>query len=428
MDKKIIFQKCSFNFIYFVLYFVMFFIDINLDYINIYNYNEENQKNLPYYNISSRLLFTYMSILSNFLATIPYLIKKKYEKKQKDNEKDISDLKTDNNKDVDTQILIFNSLYENEKYKRTKISKFYSFLTSLFEFLSKISIIVFYMIFPDDLIDIYWCSFDIPYRIILLFIFSYFILKMHFYRLHYFTLFLSVIIFIIILTFDLLNIFYYDSADGKYYIIEAVLKAFEILEYSYGKKLLLYGFVSPYYLLIMKGIYEIFMLLIFSIIVLIVEKNIFVEMAEFFVDIKSIILLISKLIVYFFKELFLWLIMDRFSPNHFSLALILEEIFYFILDIIFDEVSNYIIKWDLYIRIFLFIILFIGVMIHNEVMIINICGLGSYTKYFLDLIVKNEEIYTKEDDPDVIKKYETFVEMDDKYDDISVNGKLNEIN
>ena len=77
MDKKIIFQKCSFNFIYFVLYFVMFFIDINLDYINIYNYNEENQKNLPYYNISSRLLFTYMSILSNFLATIPYLIKKK---------------------------------------------------------------------------------------------------------------------------------------------------------------------------------------------------------------------------------------------------------------------------------------------------------------------------------------------------------------
>ena len=82
----------------------------------------------------------------------------------------------------------------------------------------------------------------------------------------------------------------------------------------------------------------------------------------------------------------------------------------------------------MYIRLFLFIILFIGVMIHNEVMIINICGLGSYTKYFLDLIVKNEEIYTKEDDADVIKKYETFVEMDDKYDDISVKGKLNEIN
>jgi len=82
----------------------------------------------------------------------------------------------------------------------------------------------------------------------------------------------------------------------------------------------------------------------------------------------------------------------------------------------------------LYIRIFLFIILFIGVMIHNEVMIINVCGLGSYTKYFLDLIVKNEEIYTKEDDPDVIKKYETVVEMDDKYDNISVKSKLNEIN
>ena len=54
-----------------------------------------------------------------------------------------------------------------------------------------------------------------------------------------------------------------------------------------------------------------------------------------------LIIIISKMIVYFFKELFLWLIMDRFSPNHFSLALILEEIFYFILDIIFDRVSNY---------------------------------------------------------------------------------------
>ena len=47
---------------------------------------------------------------------------------------------------------------------------------------------------------------------------------------------------------------------------------------------------------------------------------------------------------------------------------------------------------DLYFRIFLNIISTIGVMIHNEIVVINICNLGSDTKYFLDLEVKNEDL------------------------------------
>ena len=53
-----------------------------------------------------------------------------------------------------------------------------------------------------------------------------------------------------------------------------------------------------------------------------------------------------------------------------------------------------------YIRIVLYIISFIGVILHNEIVVINICGLGSDTKYFYDVLVKNEEEYSNADDPE----------------------------
>ena len=68
--------------------------------------------------------------------------------------------------------------------------------------------------------------------------------------------------------------------------------------------------------------------------------------------------------------------------------------------------------WDIYLRIFLYIISTICVMIHNEIVVINICNLGSDTKYFLDLEVKREDLFMSTDDPDIIKKFET--EMEDE--------------
>ena len=70
---------------------------------------------------------------------------------------------------------------------------------------------------------------------------------------------------------------------------------------------------------------------------------------------------------------------------------------------------------------FLYIISFIGVIIHNEIVIINICELGSDTKYFLDLKVINEEIYSNEDNPEILKRYETLTEMEEKNDETVIN-------
>ena len=52
----------------------------------------------------------------------------------------------------------------------------------------------------------------------------------------------------------------------------------------------------------------------------------------------------------------------------------------------------------------------IGVIIHNEIVVINICNLGSDTKYFLDLEVKSEELFSKTDNPEIMKRYDSLIE------------------
>ena len=69
-----------------------------------------------------------------------------------------------------------------------------------------------------------------------------------------------------------------------------------------------------------------------------------------------------------------------------------------------------------YIRIIIYIFSLIGVILHNEIVVINICGLGSDTKYFLDIMVKNDEEYSNADNPNILKRFET-IEMLDLDDD-----------
>ena len=131
----------------------------------------------------------------------------------------------------------------------------------------------------------------------------------------------------------------------------------------------------------------------------------------------------AKIITNFFNELFTWLIIDRFSPNHTPLAIIGDEIISFIFQISMGEKESIFIQMKdyKYIRIILYLFSLIGVIIHNEIVVINICGLASDTKYFLDIMVKNDEEYSKSDNPNIIKRFETL-EMIDFEDDESVDN------
>ena len=75
---------------------------------------------------------------------------------------------------------------------------------------------------------------------------------------------------------------------------------------------------------------------------------------------------------------------------------------------------------SIYIRIVLYVISFLGVILHNEIVVINICGLASDTKYFYDNFLKSEEEYTKSNTLNIGQRFET-VEMIDLEEDEPVS-------
>ena len=82
MAEKIIFQKCNFNNIYFLLYIIMFLINL---FIESYNFTEDSEIDVSDKDtilLSIQLLRLYLSNLSDFVAVIPYFIRKKLLRKK----------------------------------------------------------------------------------------------------------------------------------------------------------------------------------------------------------------------------------------------------------------------------------------------------------------------------------------------------------
>ena len=409
MNKKIIFQKCNWNNIYFLLYIIMFFINLFIESFN-YSIDLEVEDSEKYkYNLSQTILNLYLLNLSDFIAIIPYFIRKKLLRKKEEPEVTIS--KIDENDNSETLSLIYtdNKLMEINKRKKKVI--YYSILIAILDFLFEFSLILYNIIYPTQITATFTFSCTIPFEICFQFICSYFILKTHFYKLQYFSLFLNLVIFIILLILDIILSFEHELVDGKFYIFILASIIFYSIEYSYGKKLLLYGFTSVYLLLLLRGVFKLVLVVLLSIFLVIFKRDVFSGIKYFITGPKYALLVVSNIVGKFFLSLFLWLIIDRFSPNYFPLALIFHETFFFILDEIFEPGEN---DWDIYLRIALYVISFIGVILHNEIVVINICNLGSDTKYFLDERFKHEELYINSDDPDILKRYETLLEMETK--------------
>jgi len=409
MNKKIIFQKCNWNNIYFLLYIIMFFINLFIESFN-YSIDLEVEDSEKYkYNLSQTILNLYLLNLSDFIAIIPYFIRKKLLKKKQEPEVTISKIDENDNSENLSLIYTDNKLMEINKRKKKVI--YYSILIAILDFLFEFSLILYNIIYPTQITATFTFSCTIPFEICFQFICSYFILKTHFYKLQYFSLFLNLVIFIILLILDIILSFEHELVDGKFYIFILASIIFYSIEYSYGKKLLLYGFISVYLLLLLRGVFKLVLVVLLSIFLVIFKRDVFSGIKYFITGPKYALLVVSNIVGKFFLSLFLWLIIDRFSPNYFPLALIFHETFFFILDEIFEPGEN---DWDIYLRIALYVISFIGVILHNEIVVINICNLGSDTKYFLDEKFKHEELYINSDDPDILKRYETFLEMEAK--------------
>ena len=439
MNKKIIFQKCKFDYIYFLLYAIAYAIMQILDHsTDIDDYLKENpgkNEDNNHFELSKQLIIAYSSNTADFLAIIPYFIRKRLIKKSNVCSKKIETSEIDDkvNESKGQNELIYNDIQISEAQKRKKILIIFCVLVGIFDFMKEFIEILNYIISKKQDFDIYPFSFTVIFNIVLQFICSYLLLKGNFYKLQFFSLFLNFGIYVIILIIDLCNYFLVkDSFERQMFILFPLYLLFYCLESIYGKKVILYAYISIYLLIVIKGVIKLILLILLSIILVIVNRDYFEVIPFFFKHTKYILLVISYVILHFFFKLFFWIIIDKFSPNHTPLILLLEEVVDFIISAIenkgkFEEEYK-IMGWDIYFRMFLYLISFIGVLIHNEIIVTNICGLGSDTKYFLDLEVKKEEEYINADNLDDLKKFETITEMEEQSNDTSSNEDENKIN
>ena len=148
------------------------------------------------------------------------------------------------------------------------------------------------------------------------------------------------------------------------------------------------------------AIYEIIFLIIFTIPFCFLKYNksgeiIFVEFLEYLEGMK-VFYSIIYLIFIFLYEAFLLIIVDRFSPSHIPLALIIYAFFRNIYNVIKNHINKKESNWIVYVNFLIYIILFIAAMIHNEIIIINKWGFNAKTKLFLDIKLDEEKLNSDE--------------------------------
>ena len=415
--KKIFFQKCSFNNIYFILYILMTLVEPIIKYKTHPYFWEENtqeQKENIEYLLPYEILVFYNKNIADFFAIIPYLIMRKLskEKKEIEDERDKLLIKENNENSEPNEAyeLIYNDRVTENAEERKNLIIVYTIILSVLDFLGDFIIILFYLIFKDKGAYIYSFNSTVPLDIICQFVSSYFILKIHFYKLHYFCFVLYFVVFAIILIIDLINIFYLKSFEGYLYLFYPFSLIFYSIEYSLGKKVILYGYISLYLLILMRGFLKLILSIILSLFIFIFNKDIFIKIIFCLNTSVKILFFLADIITLFFESIFLWLIIDRFSPNHTPFVIIMKQLCDYIMEKVITPsgIAHNTEGWDLYVRLSLYLVLFIGVLLHNQIIVVNICGLGSDTKYFLDIKFEDERLYSITNSPDILKRYETL--------------------
>ena len=421
MKKKIIFQKCNLNYFYFLLYIVTYIIWLIIDhYLDEIYKNEKDNKKKFYFYIDKEILDIYTYNISDFIAIIPYCIRKKLSQNNNNNKNEDLNLDNENKEKAE---LIYNDAKQSGTKLKTKTILLYLILIAAFDFLDDFMFVVYYIFFDEDY-NFFPFNYSSILEIIIQFIVSYLILKIHFYKLQHCSLYLNVIICVIILILDLVDFFVIKiKFKANILLFLPFYLIFYCLKFAIGKKIILYGYISIYLLILIKGVFKLIFVVIFSLIVLIIDKKIFIVFGNYFSELKYILLIIGKIIDHFFKGLSVWFIIDRFSPNYTPLMIIGEEKCRFVYVVIIMKNIFKDVGWSIYFRIVLYVISFFGVLLHNEIVVINICGLASDTKYFYDNLVKSEEEYMKSDDFNILQRFETL-EMTDLEEDDPVSKGL----
>jgi hypothetical protein len=364
------------NHIFFILILISYFIRYSINKII-----SPTGAQTPY---EKRFFYTYIFTISNFLSIIPLCITKIRTRKKKDENSKLSSCKTEKNN------LNLELLYSKDSPISFKKLLIKTFIVSLSDLIAQFSEVIFYIFITINDLEI---NSIIVVKILFKYFLSNLILKTIYYKHHNFSVMINLICLILISMIDAYK--FYNNWDINY-IYFLILITFESICYALedviGKKALIEEFLSPYSILFYKGIYETVLLIIFSIpffFIKIEDKNIFYIFAMKLNNFANIFFVFSSMIMNFAYNVFIWIINDRFSPNDLAMVMVLQGF----LDKIYLLIFNYEkFKENLFETIYLisiYFILTISASIHNEILIINCCGLNEYTKKNIN--IKSEE-------------------------------------
>ena len=385
MRKIFYFPKCEWKYILFLLFFIFSFLQTS-----IIRWISMNSKD-----VAQPFLNTYLFSVSDFLAIIPYLIVFLRSRRIKGEEIRLAKINS-----------IKGSFLYNKGDKKSKNFYWLNILVALFDFGSHISSLLFYIVYGRNERSISENNLSslLIFNTVIIYVLSRFVLKTYFYKHHYFSFLINVICILTLGTIDIINIINTDDKDKGstgmviFYIIKKILSIiFYAVEDVIGKKLLMEEFISIYTLLLYRAIFGTIFMIIFSIPFIFVKVTdtsnpnnpvteiIFNRILKLFEDLNAYRIILFT-ITNLFYNIFIWLIIDKFSPSHYSISIILES-FGTLIRLWITEPE----KTDLpVLRMFIFFILIFASFIHTELIVINYCDLQKNTKLFLDEIEKSE--------------------------------------
>ena len=340
-------------------------------------------------------------------------------------------------------ILLINKLREHysnrETYKivpptaiKANMKKYFFILfsiISIIDFIAQFCMFIFPYFDPDNEIlneetkkpiikeeDLY---FVVLIDIISRYIFSKFILKGHFYKHHILAIIITCIGFIPFIIVNILNLIHsYRGKEDKihhnmiiYLILYITMTIIYSLEDVLNKICLNKLIIKPFELMFYKAVFQIVFVVPLTL-YMIIKENISEHFSTNLNKTNKILARVayrlSFIICNIFRTWSLITIIQLVNPNHlsilksseFAILFVVFPIFKIFKDIFKEDYEYYFDKYNLISGIICFIISLIGSAIHNEIIIINRCGLYECTDFYKIEIKKNDDI--------------DFIEKDDK--------------
>ena len=386
----------------------------------------------------------YLYTLSDFFSIIPFIIIKVRSKSISKNKLNLNISQTlskeniEENKDIqyiqsknDIQLIYLGDNNKDEKKRKKRIIKLL-FIVSFFDFLSIYSNVTFSVIIKSTNYSIKKAQMNsyVLFNIIAKYLLNILILHTPVYKHHYLSLSINLLFLIGLVIYDIINI---ERSNQYFYLLMKIISvSLYSFEDAFAKILLTFNSISPYNLLLYRGILVNILALLYSFVFIFVEipdekgkkSCLFSRFWKVYENKLNILFYLILALFEYLENLNIFFIIDKFSLIHFAVASIIEYFGLLILAMIYKEsgVAEFLIKFLIY------FILIVTALIYNEFIILNFCGLEKYTKLFLQKEAKkevNQSFIDNNEDNDSISQRDSINIVNDSTDkiiELNTNG------